>query len=361
MKKETSKKVALYDPYLDVLGGGEKHILSIVKILDEKGYQPYIFWNKDLTREINQRFLIKFSHQIKWLPINLISSSLKTIKTLKTFDYFFYISDGSYFFSSAKKNYIFAMVPDKKLYQLNLINRIKLHNYRFIVNSEFTGQWLKKWQIQPMIIPSYIDDHFFTGINNKQPIILMVGRFFKQLHSKKQDLAIKLFKKIKQKNQLFKKFKLILAGGLKEEDKDYIKYLKKIVSNDKSIIFKINIKFDELLSLYQQATYLWHLTGLGIDENKNPEKVEHFGIVPLEAAAAGCIVFCHNSGGPKLIFSDSNNGFLINNEKELIEKMVAVERNQKLKKEITKNAQLMVKEKYSYPVFKKQVIDKLDL
>jgi glycosyltransferase involved in cell wall biosynthesis len=361
MKKEISKKVALYDPYLDVLGGGEKHILSIIKILDEKGYQPYIFWNKDLTKEINQRFLIKFNNQIKWLPVNLISSSLKTLKTLKTFDYFFYITDGSYFFSSAKKNYIFAMVPDKKLYQLNLINRIKLLKYRFIANSEFTGQWLKKWQIQPIIIPPYIDDHFFTEANNKQPIILMIGRFFKQLHSKKQGLAIKLFKKLKQKNQVFKKFKLILAGGLKEEDKDYIKYLEKIAGNDKSIIFKINIEFEELLSLYRQAAYLWHLTGFGIDENKNPEKVEHFGIVPLEAAASGCVVFCHNSGGPRLIFTDSKNGFLIKNEKELIAKMVAIERNQKLKKEITKNAQLMVKEKYSYPVFKKQVIEKLEL
>lgn len=361
MKKEISKKVALYDPYLDVLGGGEKHILSIIKILDEKGYQPYIFWNKDLTKQIHQRFSFQFINKINWLPVNLIASSFKTLQTLKTFDYFFYVTDGSYFLSSAKKNYVFAMVPDKKLYQLNLINRIKLLKYRFIANSEFTGQWLKKWQIEPIIIPPYIDDHFFTEVNNKQPIILMVGRFFKQLHSKKQDLAIKLFKKLKQSNQMFKKFKLILAGGLKEEDKDYIKYLEKIASNDKSIIFKINIKFDELLSLYQQAAYLWHLTGLGIDENKNPEKVEHFGIVPLEAAAAGCIVFCHNSGGPKLIFSDRNNGFLINNEKELIEKMVAVEINQKLKEEIAKNAQIMVKEKYSYPIFKKLVIEKLDL
>jgi glycosyltransferase involved in cell wall biosynthesis len=361
MKKEISKKVALYDPYIDVLGGGEKHILSIIKILDEKGYQPYFFWNKDLTKQIHQRFSIQFVNKINWLSVNLIASSLKTLQTLKTFDYFFYVTDGSYFFSSAKKNYVFSMVPDKKLYQLNLINRIKLLKYRFVANSEFTAQWLGKWQIQPTIIPPYIDDHFFTGTNNKQPIILMVGRFFKQLHAKKQDLAIKLFKKLKQSNQMFKKFKLVLAGGLKEQDKDYIKYLEKIAGNDKSIIFKINIKFDELLSLYRQATYLWHLTGFDIDENKNPEKVEHFGIVPLEAAASGCVVFCHKSGGPRSIFTDSKNGFLIKNEKELIEKMVTIERNQKLKKEITKNAQVMVKEKYSYQVFKKQVIEKLDL
>jgi hypothetical protein len=41
--------------------------------------------------------------------------------------------------------------------------------------------------------------------------------------------------------------------------------------------------------------------------------------------------------------------------------MVALERNQKLKEEIAKKAQVMVKEKYSYQVFKKQVIEKLEL
>lgn len=361
MKKETSKKVALYDPYLDILGGGEKHILSIIKVFDEKGYQPYIFWGKNLTKEIHQRFLLSFVNKVNWLPLNLISSSLKTLQTLKIFDYFFYVTDGSYFFSTAKKNYVFAMVPDKKLYQFNLINRIKLLNYQFISNSDFTSQWLKKWGINPITIPPYIETKFFGKGKNKKPIILVVGRFFPQLHSKRQDLAIELFKKIKQKHSLFKKFKLILVGGLKDEDKQYLNSLKKMASGDDSIIFKTNINFKELLSLYQEASYLWHLTGFGIEENKMPEKVEHLGIVPLEAAAAGCIVFCYNSGGPKLIFSDQKNGFLINNGEDLIEKMAFVEKSPQLKEKIIQSAQILVKEKYSNQVFKKKVIGELGL
>ncbi len=37
------KKAALYDPFLDVMGGGEKHILSILKVLEEKGFEIHIF------------------------------------------------------------------------------------------------------------------------------------------------------------------------------------------------------------------------------------------------------------------------------------------------------------------------------
>ena len=33
------KRAALYDPYLDILGGGEKHILSILKVLEDEGYE----------------------------------------------------------------------------------------------------------------------------------------------------------------------------------------------------------------------------------------------------------------------------------------------------------------------------------
>jgi hypothetical protein len=51
MKKAENgtKKAALYDPYLDVMGGGEKHILSILQVLEHEGYEANVFWDHDLT------------------------------------------------------------------------------------------------------------------------------------------------------------------------------------------------------------------------------------------------------------------------------------------------------------------------
>src|SRR3989338_3542744 len=175
------KKVALYDPYLDTLGGGEKHILSILEVFAGQGYEVNIFWDKNLTKEIKNRFSFRFIDSIKFLP-NIFKnnfSPLKTLQTLRAYDYFFYVTDGSYFFSSAKNNFVFCMVPDKKLYNMNLLNRLKLHNYHFISNSPFTHQRLKKWGVNSMVILPYIDKQLFQNSNiKKEKIILSVGRFF---------------------------------------------------------------------------------------------------------------------------------------------------------------------------------------
>ena len=86
-------KAALYDPYLDTLGGGEKHIFSILEVFAEQGYEVNIFWDKNLTKEISNRFSLKLINQFKWQPnIFKNSSPLKTLQTLKTlssYDYFF--------------------------------------------------------------------------------------------------------------------------------------------------------------------------------------------------------------------------------------------------------------------------------
>lgn len=354
-----TKKVALYTPYLDVFGGGEKHILSIIKIFEDFGFTPYIFWDTNLKKKIESNLGLNFKN-LFFLP-NIFKkkstlSFFKNLFILKKFDYFFYVTDGSYFFSLAKKNFVFAMVPNKNLYQLNLFNRLKLFNWQFIANSSFTSFWLKKWGIKAWIITPYIDEKLFKlNHQKKEKVILSVGRFFSHLHSKKQDIIIKTFKKIKQKNSLFKNFKLILAGGLKEKDKDYFIYLKKIAADDCSIIFKPNISQKELYRLYQKATFFWHFAGYGVDEEKYPQNVEHLGITPLEAMAAGCLTFCYKAGGPRTLIKDGLNGFLFNSEKELIRKMENVIFDKIMQKNIKKNAYDFVFKNFSYEVFKEKV------
>jgi len=354
-----NKKIGLYNPYLNVLGGGEKHILSIVKVFEDLGFVPYIFWDKDLKKEIKNRLGINFKN-LFFLP-NIFKkksffSFFKVFLTLKKFDYFFYVTDGSYFFSLAKKNFVFAMVPDKSLYQLNFINRLKLSNWCFITNSSFTSYWLKKWGINSYEITPYIDENFFKlKSQKKEKIILCVGRFFSHLHSKRQDIAIKTFKEIKQKNPFFKSFKLILVGGLKAEDKGYFNNLKKIADNDQSIIFKINVSQKELYHLYQKAYFFWHFAGFEINEEKTPQNVEHLGIAPLEAMASFCLTFCYNAGGPKFLVKDGKTGFLFNSKEELMKKMERIITDKEKQEEIKKNAYHFVLTNFSYKVFKEKV------
>ena len=43
------KKAAIYDPYLDTLGGGERYCLTVAEILLKNGYKVDIFWSGDKT------------------------------------------------------------------------------------------------------------------------------------------------------------------------------------------------------------------------------------------------------------------------------------------------------------------------
>ena len=362
--KNKTKKVGLYDPYLDTLGGGEKYILSILEVFAEQGYEINIFWDRNFNKKIKDRFAFRYIDTSKYLP-NIFknkSSPLRTLQSLRTLDYFFYVPDGSYFFSGAKKNFVYAMVPDKKLYSLNLINRLKLLNYRFLTHSFFTQKWLSKFGIKSTVIMPYLDNRLIKqglSSNKKEKIILSVGRFFSHLHSKRQDLIIKAFKELKNKSKKLSDYKLILAGGLKKEDKSYFSELIELADKDPSIIFKPNIQLNELYRLYKLSNYFWHFTGYGIDEKVKPELVEHFGITPLEAMASGCLTFCYSAGGPKELIKDGENGFLFTDTNQLIDKMIAVDSNDSMKKRVINNAGQFVKKNFSYEVFKAKVKDSL--
>lgn len=361
MKKTKLVKIGLYNPFLDTLGGGEKHIFLIInglcEIFSEKkiNVKVIFFWQKNILKKILERFDFSFIKNIEFFtPLNQLST-IETLKVLKQFDYFFYVTDGSYFFSTAKKNYIFSMIPDKKLYQMNFLNKLKLLNYQFISNSRYTSFWLNQWKIKNIVIEPYIEEKFYYQNEKKEKIILSVGRFFPHLHSKNQQKIINTFLNLKKTNKLFSSYQLVLAGGLKDEDKNYFKSLKKIVKNDQSIIFLPNIKTNKLINLYKKSKYFWHFTGLGVNENKNPEMVEHFGIAPFEAMVAGCLTFCHNSGGPKIILKNKFSEFLFNNEDDLIKKMIFIEKNLSLQNKLKNKAILMVKKNFNYKNFKNKI------
>lgn len=353
------KKIALYDPYLDVLGGGEKHILSIVKSISQR-YDIDIFWDKDIYEDIKLRLNIKF-FKLPTFTKNIFNKKqniLQKLKVLKEYDYFFYVTDGSYFISSAKKNFIFCMIPDKKLFKMSLVNKLKTLNFHFISNSEFTKKWLLKWGVSSDVVYPYIDQEFINfdiSSIKKEKIILSVGRFFKHLHSKRQDLLIKSFKKLKDKNKLFSDYKLILAGGVKKEDENYFYSLQKELKNDESVEFKSNISFKELFELYKKSEIFWHIAGFGIDESKNPELTEHLGLAPLEAMAMGCITFGYNAGGLKETIEDNNNGFLFNSTSELIDKTHRAITRYELANKTRKNAKNIVSDKFSINAFNKRV------
>jgi len=358
--KKTKGKVLLHSPYLDILGGGERHILSILQVFDRQGYEIDLAWNDTSIRDRIHRDL-----HIKFKNLNIVDNfflnSDKISKAYKTsrYDYFFYVTDGSYFISRARHNYIFAMYPRKSIYNMKFINRLKLLNFSVISNSEFTAKYVDRWVgKKPKVIHPYISDDFFAlGRNHhrKEKIILTVGRFFEHLHSKRHDVLIEAFIKLKKRNE-YKDYILVIAGGLKMgEDNDLIAKLRKLVKGRNDIQIITNVPFKKIIELYEKASIYWHAAGYGIDEQKEPQRVEHLGITPLEAMASGCYVFCHNSGGPKQFIKDGFTGYLYNSIEELVEKTETIIKHKNLK--LLNEASEFVRDNFSYDVFEKGVID----
>lgn len=358
------KKIAVFDPYLDVLGGGEKHILSIVKVFEEYGYIVNLLWDDPYILErLKKQLNIEFKNA-QVVPHLTASSLIQRLMKTSNYDYFFYVTDGSYFFSLARHNYIFSMYPQASLYRPTWFNRLKWSRFEFIANSPFTKSFIDRWTgKKSQVIYPYIDVSSLEEVQSlkKDQIILTIGRFFKHLHSKRQDIMIKAFKQLQHKHQLFKHFKLYLVGGLKEKDEAYFKELKTLAEDNQNIVFLPNASHDVVSAYYKKALFYWHAAGYGVDERLHPEAVEHLGTAPLEAMAAGCITFCHQSGGPKELITHGQNGFLYHTADELISQTVDIYGEQNKRESVSKNAYKHVKEHFDYEAFKDKIISYFNL
>lgn len=358
------KRVGLYSPYLKTLGGGERHILSILRVIQECGYDVEIFSDTDLTSDFEEKLNLRLRNvRFKSSKMFRNGSFIKKLIDLHSFDLFLYVTDGSYFFSSAKKTLVFCMVPQKNLYRMNIVNRLKTANQRFVSNSFFTKNNLSSWGITSDVIYPYLDAVYFE---NEKPIqkersILVVGRFFQHLHSKRHDIAISWFQNLKKTHSEFNSYKLILVGSTLSEDKDYVEKITELIGNDSSIEMKTNCSFAELLMLYRTSQFYWHFTGFGINEKNAPERVEHLGITPLEAMATGCITCAYRAGGLKEIIENGKTGILFQTKEELFSEMLNILKHQQAHTDMKNNAQNLVKNTFSYEIFKKRVIEVLEL
>ncbi len=351
-----NKKAGLYDPFFDTLGGGEKYVLAILKVLEDQGYEVCVYWDTNLAKEVEARY--RFGFKNLTFEKNIFrkdTGPVKRLDILRNLDVLLYVTDGSYFFSTAQKNLIHTMVPDKKLYQMTAVNKLKLKNWHFITHSEFTKQFLTRWGIRSTVLYPYLNTDFLSPnpATARKKQILTVGRFFSHLHAKKHDELIKMF--IRNRKS-FPGFTLVLAGGLQQSDKQYFDMLRSLASGSTDIVFKTNISFDELRSLYNESLIYLHYAGFGIDPNTSPELVEHFGITPLEAMASGCIPFVYNAGGPAEVVEDGKTGFIFNDEQDLVQKMKNLIADTTLQGRMRANGAQYTKLMFGYDAFVQNVL-----
>lgn len=309
----TKQKIAFISPYLDILGGGERFLLSIAEYLSQEN-NVSVFWNRtELFKDAGLKLGINLHKSIqKSIPTN----SFSLFSTLLQFQYFFFMTDGSLFLPGSCNNYLIIQSP-VHIPRKTFVNAIKLKRFRrTICYSEFVANYIKRRiGISSIIIPPpVLTERFKPG--KKENIILSVGRFFPYLHSKKQEVLIDCFRQFIQDDK-FSNWRLVLIGSIDRGTKSYFCNIQKKAKNlPIEIITDANI--DKLAKYYARAKIYWHAAGYGENLDQFPERAEHFGITTIESMAAGCVPLVFNGGGQKEIINDRINGRLWSEADELI-------------------------------------------
>jgi len=392
LKKEVGEnkhmpKAAIYDPYLDTLGGGERYCLTVAEILLSLGWTVDLFWSgsQDIIKLATDRFGLNLTNlniipdifglkniDIDNLedqnPQNFIShKSIKTsliskYKQTKVYDFIFFLNDGSIPFLFSKKNILHVQVPfiSQQNFKERAINQLKFKMINKIVcNSKFTASYLPKFLNHKIdIIYPPVDVESMVHNIPKQNIILSVGRFDNVLNSKKQELLVDTFSKLVLQNP-GTDWKLVLMGGSKQspENNHFLLHLKNI-SQNLPVEFIVNPDYEQLKQIYSISKIYWHAAGYGVNVLNHPEQCEHFGMAPVEAMASGLVPILVNQGGLPEIINDGVDGFLWDEPSKMLAKtqlLIATPT------ELTKMSQESIKSsaKFGKNIFKEKITNLL--
>lgn len=330
-------KIGIYTPHLNAYGGGEKYICKIAETLSEKHNVEFVVFEEPDTAELERRLNVNLSRvNIKKLNIPKLFNvrklralvKIKIIsKVTKNYNLFLNQENHTVIPAYSQKNIYLCQVPPVSLNRISYKKWIKdfifdhnLKTYSMImVYSYFVKKCVLNYYPQKKIevlYPPIDTEQFYPALKKK--IILSVGRFFVGGHCKKQFEMIRTFKELYNENEVLKDWEYHLIGGVSANIKAQ-EYLKRCQEEARGypVYFHINAKFQDLKELYGRAKIFWHATGLGEDENKHPERMEHFGITTGEAMSAGCVPVVINKGGQPEIVRNMVGGFLWNNTEEL--------------------------------------------
>lgn len=313
---KTKRSIGIYNSYWKTLGGGEKHALEFARILEASTNCRLILLSENDfdVDQLLERFCIKFLVK----PSKLIIGSPSEFLTSQ----FYIFVNSTYRSNLVSYAYLsFYLVsfphpsPPPKL----------VSSYRFLFNSEYSMNWGKKYW------PNHAGDILYPIIGNqsltnehtleppsytkKTKSILVVGRFNYSGHCKNQHIIAKAFLKLQRTD-----WTLNIFGACNYDEISSVTHLedtRRVSGGNCNINIIDNAKNSDIIEGYQNASIFVHACGLGVDKDRFPEKLEHFGIAPFDALQNGCIPVLYNYGGPALMIKRNVAHFFFSDEDEL--------------------------------------------
>lgn len=191
-----------------------------------------------------------------------------------------------------------------------------LHTYDVVLaNSVFTRGWVReRWEVDSEVLYPPVT---LQSSGSKRNLILNVGRFFPATsgHSKKQLELVEAFRSLHAGGST--DWELDLVGGCSKGDESYLAEVR-AAAEGLPVRVHIDAPGSVLRDLYSEASIYWHASGLGEQEDVEPDRFEHFGITTVEAMSAGDVPVVIGAAGQKEIVESGVSGFTFTDSDELV-------------------------------------------
>lgn len=385
MRWETAKglrkpTMAIFDHTGHIIGGGQKYGFTVANALQDifditlvlcrpTTHENIADWyeldlSKCKIKIIDIPFFDQFDDKVHLDPFRVSYRTGNPFHAISkesgNYDFFINNSMNEKVFPLANCSYMICHFPERRPRDYFYADRCKV-----IYNSKYTAGWIeKKWKFTPHkhIFPPVDmapeEGERAIDISAKENMILSVARF-EAGGSKKQWEMVQTFMKLNRRyGSLFKDWTLVLAGG-SAGDNPYLKRIEKAVEENKkgggtdNIKLKVNIRGDELKTLYKKSSIFWHLCGL---DQTDPALVEHFGMTIAESMQNKVAPVVFDGGGQREIVEQGVTGFRVASTAELMKYTSQLARDNDLRKTLAINAEKRSRE-FERNTFEQKVKD----
>jgi len=355
-------RIAVVQPRLDGQGGLEKYGAFVIETLSQDGLVDVIMEHEVDLERVERAFGVRldrarFICDQRCSPVmpkgGGLSSRLAQGRAARDFaamtapyDLVFGQTIGLPYRSAARRNVLLVHFPvvrkdkiDRSIpnsWRMLLSGegreqraiRARLGSWDTVVcNSQFTRYWIDQyWDRTAQVVNPPIELPEAPDLSAKRNWIVGVGFFSRPAGDppepwsyKRQELLIDTFRELCRDG--LTGWELHLAGHVLPPTPIVHAYVSELRAraDNLPVFLHPDCSHNELLSLYRHGSIYWHATGYGVDEQQDPQHVEHFGMVTAEAMGWGCVPVVINKGGQPEIVEHGRSGYLWDTLEELRE------------------------------------------